>query len=171
MKPFPEVFIELKATTYLPGEVGVFASRPIEKGEVILKESAGVIQSDFLLSPDVFSKQSPDIQARIRSFCVERPEGFYVADGMDFNDLPTSWYCNHSCEGNMGFTGDGDFVALRNIGKGEELAYDYGLVESGNFYLECKCGSAHCRKIIRGADHRDPEFKKKYAEYFYPDLR
>lgn len=171
MKPFPEVLIELKASKSVPGEVGIFAVRPIKKGEVILRTDDDPVTEDERISMEEFKTLSADMQERIKNFCVEEDDGYYVGAGMNFNELPSSWYINHSCEPNLGFNKDADYVAMRDIEKGEELSYDYGFVEGGKYMLNCLCGTPSCRKIIRGNDHLDPEFRKKYGEYLHPDFR
>ena len=60
---------------------------------------------------------------------------------------------NHSCSPNTGlrFTEGGVFlIALRDIAKGEEIAWDYSttLKDSG-WAMQCLCGSAECRGTIR----------------------
>lgn len=104
--------------------------------------------------------------------CIGAPEGFIPPDKLDFNTLSIEWYLNHSCEGNVGFNDDGDFVARRHIEKSEELTYDYTLAESNpRFRMECKCGSGGCRRIITGNDWKDPAFRAKNLDYMLPRLR
>jgi uncharacterized protein len=79
---------------------------------------------------------------------------------------------NRSCNGNVGFDENGDFVARRGITKGEELAYDYALAESNPiFRMRCKCGNPKCRAIISGNDWKDPQFRSENAPYMLPRLR
>ncbi len=74
---------------------------------------------------------------------------------------PDEWLCsagenlddciNHSCAPNAGFvTGEPALFALRDIAIGEQIAWDYStsIAEAG-WSLECLCGSATCRRIIR----------------------
>lgn len=73
-------------------------------------------------------------------------------------------YINHSCDPNtrIDFTGM-NFIASRDIKKGEEITYnylttEYDLVKDGlNF--NCRCGSKNCLKIIKGF-----KFLKKFQK-------
>ncbi len=85
---------------------------------------------------------------------------------------PDLWLCsagdhlddciNHSCVPNAGFvTGEPALFALRDIAVGEQIAWDYStsIAEMG-WTLECLCGAASCRRIIRpwpelSADERE----------------
>lgn len=163
--------MELKPSRIVKGEAGVFAAARIPQGTILTHDADDTEHADYLLSYEEFSAQSPRIQAAVKNFCVERPGGYLVLEGIDFNDLSTSWFFNHSCEGNLGLTHRGDFVTLRDIEEGEELSYDYGLTESGNFSMNCRCGTLSCRKRILGSDHQSPAFRAKYAGYLYPDLQ
>jgi SET domain len=67
--------------------------------------------------------------------------------------LDYAWqYVNHSCEPN-GYVNAAEysFCALRNIGKGEEITFNYLTTESelASPFL-CECGSAKCFGFIRG---------------------
>src|SRR5436309_1551016 len=58
---------------------------------------------------------------------------------------------NHSCDPNAGFVaGKPVLYALRDIAVGEQIAWDYStsIAEAG-WKLECSCGSAKCRQIVR----------------------
>lgn len=164
-----EVWIELKPSSKVSGEVGVFVVRDIGKGQkVCLSESA---EEDFITREE-FASLSPEMQSRIRRFTAGRPDGFLMEAGVDFNDLGVSYFFNHSCEGNLGFDQAGDFVAIRDISKGEELLYDYGLLEADpEFKFDCQCGEVSCRQQVTGLDWCNPKFQEKNYEYIYPDLR
>ena len=70
-------------------------------------------------------------------------------------DLPAR-FVNHRCNSaNLGVQdnelGAYDFVALRNIAKGEQLTWDY---EDAEYDMEspfhCKCDDVNCREVVRG---------------------
>ncbi len=165
----PPLFIELKPS-YING-VGVFAVADIEKDQKI---ADGIYQEDYghLISWNEFRSFSQEIQEKIMAFCIGTPEGFIPPEEMDFNKLSIEWYFNHSCEESVGFNEHGDFTARRNIKKGEELTYDYGLAESNpQFRMACLCGAPQCRKVVTGIDWQDEEFRKKNLLYMLPTLR
>ena len=57
-------------------------------------------------------------------------------------------YLNHSCEPNVLNRGNFD-IAKKDIGKGEELTYDYRPILIGNEKLKCNCGSRRCGGLIK----------------------
>jgi SET domain-containing protein len=144
--------IELNPSQIDKGGVGVFAVVSIKKGD---KVADGIPIEDFsdLISWKDFPHFSDEIKKKIMEFCVGTPDGFVPPENMDFNKLSIEWYFNHSCDGNLGFDKCGDFIAIGDIIKGEELSYDYGLIESNpHFKMTCKCKSTKCRQIVTGDD-------------------
>ncbi len=169
MHAFKEVLIEIKPSTTIRGEVGLFAARDVTKGKKILTFAS---EEGALLTNAEFNALHPDLQKRVVAFTFGRPGGYLMGVASDFNALPTYYYANHSCEGNMGFDEDGDLVALRDIACGEEVMYDYGLVEANpNFSLECLCGAATCRGRVTGLDWQDQDFQKRRWPHFHPDIK
>ena len=165
----PEVLIEL-GRSEIAG-VGVFAVKSIRKGRKI---ADGLGEKDFetLVPWGKWGEFDKTTQKKIWDFWIGTPEGFVPPENMDFNKLSIEWYFNHSCDGNVGFNRKGDFVAIRNIKKGEELTYDYGLAESNpRFSTRCNCGSSKCRKIITGNDWKEQAFRKSRISYMLPRLR
>jgi len=166
-----EVVIELKPSGIDRGGVGVFAARDIDRGE---KVAEGIAEGEFqsLVRWDFVNNCGPELARKIRSFCIGTPEGFIPPPGFDFNKLSIDWFLNHSCEGNCGFDEDGDFVAIRQIKRGEELSYDYGLVESNpDFSMRCTCGGESCRRIVTGNDWKDKAFQARHRDHMHPHLR
>lgn len=77
---------------------------------------------------------------------------------------------NHSCDANLGFGGEEEelVVTLRDIAEGEELTYDYGLMDTENSLwngLTCKCGSTNCRGELKFDWWRDPKWQEKFEKY------
>ena len=105
-------------------------------------------------------------------FCIGTPEGFIPPENMDFDALEAEWYFNHSCDGNLGFNKKGNFIALKDIEKDEELSYDYGLAESNpKFRMTCTCKSKKCRKIITGNYWKNLIFRQEQIDRMLPTLR
>jgi SET domain-containing protein len=168
---FPALLVELRPSGIDVTGVGVFAAQSIEKGQ---KVADGVPEEDFqkLVPWKSFPKLSEELQRKVMAFCIGTPDGFVPPPDYDFNTLSTEWYLSHSCEGNCGLDEEGDVVALRNIQKGEELSYDYALVESNpNFSMKCNCGSNTCRGVITGKDWKDEKFVQKNRNHLHPRLR
>jgi uncharacterized protein len=58
---------------------------------------------------------------------------------------------NHSCEPNVGMGGNVLLVSMRDIAAGEELTIDYALfLGNPGFAMDCRCGTAACRGVVRG---------------------
>lgn len=165
------VVIELRPSRIHLGGVGVFAVRNFGKRQ---KVADGVSEEDFqhLTAWACTEEYDTDTQKKILDFCVGTPEGFVPPPGFDFNKLSIEWYLNHSCDGNCGFDDNGDFVAIRPVAEGEELSYDYALVESNpGFFMRCTCGSKNCRQVITGNDWKDEHFRLHNLEFMHPHLR
>ena len=166
---FKEVLLEIRPSDI--DSTGVFAVQGIEKGRVVAE---GIHDDDYddIVSWQDFDNISPVTQKKIMDFCIGTPEGFIPPEDFDFNKLSIEWYINHSCDGNIGFNDDGDFVTIKQIISGEELTYDYGLAESNQkFSMKCNCGSSNCRHLITGNDWKDSEFRKKNLNHMLPRLR
>jgi uncharacterized protein len=83
---------------------------------------------------------------------------------------------NHSCAPNLGARENGwcayDFVALRDIPAGDELAFDYATTEHELVApLTCSCGSLACVGEIRPWSDRDQEWRELNATWVARYLR
>lgn len=151
--------------------IGVFALKKINKDEIIA-EGIHPEDSESIIKWSEVENLEPKVKKMIMDFCIGTPEGFYSPEGFDFNTLTTEWYMNHSCDGNVGFNGAGDFIAIKNIAEGDELTYDYALAESNpDFKMECNCKNSNCRKVITGNDWKNPIITKNIINYMSPILK
>lgn len=110
---------------------GVFALRPFNAGEVVLRWdiSKRVPRGEASALPDAEKNYLHPYDEE--SFVVVQPPERYV---------------NHSCENNT-WVRDFCDVAVRDISAGEEITSDYELDGAG-LKFECRCGSAKCRGSI-----------------------
>jgi len=140
------------------GGCGVFAREPIQKGE-LLSLWGGRVVAEHELDPNM-----PNFTQRI----LQIEEGFYLETPANLE--PADCF-NHSCEPNVGFTGQIGLVAMRDIEAGEELNFDYAMCD-GTPYDEfvCYCGSEHCRGRVKGTDWMRHELWERYNGYFMPYL-
>jgi hypothetical protein len=165
------VHLELRPSRIHLQGVGVFAVRNIMRGAKI---ADGVAEEDFesLVPWGEFRTYDAKVQSKVLAFCIGTPDGFVPPPGNDFDKLSIEWYLNHSCEGNCGFDSEGDFVALRNVGEGEEICYDYALIETNpQFSMKCGCGSSTCRHLVTGNDWKTEGFVAEHREFMHPRLR
>jgi uncharacterized protein len=140
------------------GGCGVFASEPITKGELI-SIWGGRVVAEHELDPNM-----PDFTQRI----IQIEEGLYLETPKLLE--PTDCF-NHSCEPNIGFSGQIALVAMRDIEAGEELNFDYAMCDGTPYdEFDCYCGSENCRSSVRGDDWRNPELWERYDGYFMPYL-
>lgn len=125
---------------------GVFATRPLRKGVLILEYLGERITHE---EADRRHEHKADDDNHTFLFTID--ENTVVDAGVDGNDAR---YINHSCEPNCEVILDSGqlFVeAIRAIGAGEELAYDYNITRVDDDPPEvervfgCRCGTATCR--------------------------
>jgi hypothetical protein len=130
-----KVSLELKLSKIHKGGIGAFAMVNFKKGE---KVAGGIAEEDYInvVPWEKFKKYPKSIRKKIIDFCIGTQKGFIPPDGSHFNTLSVEWFFNHSCNGNLGFDKNGDFIARRNIKKGDEISFDYGLADSNPNYRQ-----------------------------------
>lgn len=141
------------------GEYGVFTREAIAPGELLIVWSGNIVTGE----------QLAELPERMRSHSLQVDENCYqVPNG------PTSVadLVNHSCSPNAGLAGQISLVAMRAIGPGEEICFDYAMSD-GSHYDEfvCGCGSPQCRGRVTGNDWQLPELQRRYAGFFSPYLQ
>lgn len=124
---------------------GVFAARPIAKGEVVIEYTGEIITWEEALDRHPHDPADPN-----HTFYFHLDDG-HVIDGKH-NGNAAKWI-NHSCKPNCEADQEGDRVfikALRAIPAGEELFYNYGLVIDEPMTpklkreFACHCGAKRC---------------------------
>jgi uncharacterized protein len=125
---------------------GVFARRKIPKGTRIIE-----YKGKRRPLADLFTERAEEKAARVYAFSLRADT---VIDGAIGGN--ESRFVNHSCEPNCeAYTFDDRayIYAMRDIGRGEELTFDYQLRRAfgaarkrsdASDYL-CRCGSKNCR--------------------------
>ena len=134
---------------------GLFAVEPIAKGEIVCVKGGHIFDRQTLRSmPDWY-----------RAAEIQIGDDLFIGP-LDPNDREGSMiFSNHSCDPNMGVQGQIVFVAMHDIQAGEELTHDWAMTDMDDYNLECKCGSANCRKIVTGQDWRKKDLQEKYAGF------
>lgn len=141
------------------GGHGVFALQKINKDEVV-----GIL-SGIVVTYDDVQKFTPEQRSR----AAQIEEGFYIFP-LRMDDPPD--YINHSCNPNVGFSGQMVIVAMRDIEVGEEVCFDYAMCDSTAFdEFPCGCGAPNCRQQVTGNDWQRPDVQQRYAGYFMPYLQ
>jgi SET domain-containing protein len=140
------------------GGCGVFAKKNIAQGELISLWGGTILRKEQL-DPSMprFTQRVLQVDEDLYLLTAEQPE-------------PNDCF-NHSCEPNLGFSGQIGLVAMRDIQAGEQLCFDYAMSDGGPYdEFDCFCGSSTCRGKITGNDWKLPALWKKYEGYFSPYL-
>jgi len=125
---------------------GVFALRPIKRGETIIEYTGEVITWDEALRRHPHDPSDPN-----HTFYFHIDEARVIDAKHGGN---AARWINHACAPNCEADDDGQRVfikALRNLKPGEELFYDYGLVIDERYtpalkrQFACHCGTRTCR--------------------------
>ena len=119
---------------------GVFANEHIKKGSVIEIAKGEVITFDECIE-------------RIRSGNESQDDALQVGFEIDMELEGVSYFFNHSCNPNAGVRKISEFIAIKNIEKGDEITFDYSAtigptVSSSVWTMTCLCGDKKCRKIV-----------------------
>lgn len=173
----PETYVKVRHSS-VHGN-GVFAARKIPAGARIIE-----YQGKRITEKQANKRFGLDPENPFHTFFFSLDSGKLIDGGDEGNDAR---WINHSCEPNCEAQEEKGRVyihALRDIARGEELNYDYGLVIDDKLTkqmkkdYECRCGSPSCRgtmlavkkkkavkakKASAGKD-RKPEKKKKEAK-------
>ena len=154
-----------RTTWYAPGlEIrpsstqgdGMFATRPIHEGEVVVI-IGGTVMSD----------------ADFRAFIATAPRynAIQIGENAHMVDIPTSpGGMNHSCDANLWLRDEVTVIARREIAACEELTQDYALYTTSPDWMinPCRCGSPLCRHIVTGNDWQRRDVQERYKDHFSP---
>lgn len=135
---------------------GLFAIRPIKKGEIV------AIKGGHIFDRKTLNK----IESEIDNAHHQIEENFFIGPLKKSEIKENKCFLNHSCDPNLGMRGDIIWVALRDIKSGEELTFDYAMTDFNLGSMKCTCDTKKCRKIIKGDDWKKPELQKRYEGYF-----
>ncbi len=143
-------------------DCGLIARARIGCGTLIIDYSGG---AGVFLRGDALAQ----IEQTVGDYDVQVDDDlFFVPNRLE--QIEAADFVNHSCEPTCGFRGSLQLVALRDINPGEEITFDYAMSESADYFLDCTCGTASCRKKISGQDWQRPELQVRYRGYFSPYL-
>jgi SET domain-containing protein len=134
---------------------GLFAVANIERGEVVCVKGGYIFDRAKLR----------ELQPRLGPAEIQIGADLFIGPVTAAERDGGMIFSNHSCDPNIGVTGQIVFVALRDIAAGEELTHDWATTDDDDYELECRCGAARCRGIITGQDWRREDLQAKYGEY------
>jgi SET domain-containing protein len=129
--------------------LGAFATQPIKKG-IRLIEYAGE-----RLTPQQADERYPDDdRERHHTYLFAIDDDVVIDASVNGNDAR---FINHSCDPNCDAVIEGGRIwieTIRDVERGEELAYDYAYVleerhsPAAKRRFPCHCGAAKCRGTI-----------------------
>jgi SET domain-containing protein len=129
--------------------MGVYAARKIKKGTRIIEYKGERISSD-----EADRRYDDDAMETHHTFLFYIDEDTCIDAANNGNEAR---FINHSCEPNCIAYMERKRVfiyALKTIGEGDELTYDYSYTREGDYQDEwkklyaCRCGSPKCRGTI-----------------------
>ncbi len=135
---------------------GLFAHERIAEGEPIVVMGGRVLTT-----------------AGLQSLKLEKYSAAAIGDDLHILlDTPSAAeFGNHSCEPNTWMQDEVTTVALRDIEQGEEITIDYAThTDNPAWSMPCNCGSAICRRIVRGDDWKLADVQARYPGHFSPFL-
>jgi len=135
--------------------LGLFASAPIRKGEVVALLGGRVVD-------DVELARIARERDRYNSAAIGENANVLLDD-----DEPLA-RGNHSCDPNLWMRDAVTLEARRDIGEGEEVTIDYALQTVVEWEMACRCGAGVCRGSVRGSDWTRPDLQARYRGHFSP---
>lgn len=140
--------------------LGVIATNPIKKGEVVLVYGGIVIPTNEIKL----------YWAKMTHVGIQISDDFFICPTTR-SELETTGVINHSCEPNTGFSSPIHLVAIKDIEVGQEITFDYAFTETIFEPFACECKSSNCRRNITPSDWEIKSIQEKYGEYFSPYLK
>jgi len=136
--------------------LGLFAREAIAAGEVVCVKGGTVLDKN----------QWQVLERELGAAEIQIDEDLFIAPVRQDERDGAMLYTNHSCDPNIAIQGQIVFVAMRDIGAGEELTHDWATADDLDYELDCNCGSDRCRGTITGKDWMKPELQEQYAGWF-----
>ena len=130
------------------GEIGLglFAAQDIPKGTVILTFTGRIVEAD-----------DPMHRTEEAGKLVQIDDRLYL-----YPDQPAV-FANHSCTPNAGIKQTTKLTALRDIAADEQICFDYSTtMDEDDWTMECACGAANCRGLIKDFKYLPQELREKY---------
>jgi len=131
---------------------GLFAEQPIAAGTIVWSADGG----DQQLA--VTHRQLRQLPKHVHHLAYRNRDRYILCfDGSQF--------MNHGCDPNLEWADDDHLVAVRDIGTGEEVTFDYATSEVHLWWRPkwvCACGAKNCRRVISGRDCLDPAFQERH---------
>lgn len=136
---------------------GCHAKAAITKGDVVAIKAGHIVDAAM----------ERRLRKEVGDYALQIEDTYYLAPKTTEEIEETAVFMNHSCDPNVGFSGQVVYVALRDIKAGEELCHDYAMMRGDDYQLDgCRCGSDLCRGTVTGQDWQLPDLQKRYGNHF-----
>lgn len=135
---------------------GLFAKGPIAKDEIVAVKGGHIISRQTL----------DELGPRLGPAEIQIADDLFICPIDEGEREGSMIFSNHSCEPNIGPSGQIVFVAMREIESGEELTHDWAMTDDDDSSTVCRCGAPTCRGTITGKDWQRPELRQRYGNYF-----
>ncbi|MEE9596850.1 MAG: SET domain-containing protein-lysine N-methyltransferase [Acidiferrobacterales bacterium] len=135
---------------------GLFADSAIDRDEII------AVKGGYILPTSTWNALEPDLGAAE----IQISDNLFIAPVSRDQREGSMVYLNHSCDPNCAIQGQIIFVAMRDIGAGEELTHDWATTDDLEYKLDCNCGSPGCRGTITGKDWMSKDLQQRYEGWF-----
>ena len=135
---------------------GLVATDRISAGELVAVKGGHIVTT----------KQLHELPDPLPNSEVQIADGLHLVAVSPEEYEPVMLFINHSCEPNVGFSGNIVLVAMRDVTAGEELTTDYVLFDDYDGQMPCHCTTASCRGTIDGHDWRRSDLQRRYHGYF-----
>lgn len=125
---------------------GVFAARPIRRGETILRYHGPRYDRDHPIHHTPGAAML--LQTGARTYILPESPAVLV---------------NHSCCPNAGLVGNRRLVAIADILPGEQVTFDYSTsMDDGIWTMTCGCGHPECRGVVMDFRHLPERLRDRY---------
>ncbi len=154
--------VAVRASVY--GGQAVFAIQPIQAGERVAVKAGHIVDTAEVLR---LTEEVGDFSLQIDEDLILSPRHL---DG--YEDLVV--HIAHSCEANVGFSGQVTYAAIRDVDVDvdvdvdEELCHDYAMARKSPYSLDCLCGTEACRGTVTHDDWKLPDVQARYSGWFMP---
>jgi SET domain-containing protein len=144
---------------------GVFATRNIKADSMLLE-----YEGERISDKEALKRHGTDPENPYHTFFFSLESGKMIDGGADGSDAR---WINHACEPNCEAREEKGRVfiyTLRDIKRGEEFNYDYGLIvedrqtKALKKAYECRCGAESCRGTMLAPKEKKASKKKKKSK-------
>ena len=165
---YPKAWVKIRPSQIVVGEVGAFALRDFKKDEVIVRSEE--FEDNNVMSIKEYNKLDKYTKELVKAHSTITVDTVFMPANINYIRPINYW--NHSCDPNTGFNERGDYIAMRDISKGEEFFLDYSFLNTNPDYtMLCRCNSKNCRKIITGNEWKNSDFVNKNYSYLYSGVK